>query len=320
VLLGGAEESWFWSGAEEGMGAGAGYFSGALFKGMGVTGGYGADENRDGAITLTEMKRYLLDNHGASTPQCYPEEDDFVLFRYDADAYSGRRRDSVVEGVTFGEDVLSAADPTVTFSFTMLKPAQVAYQLVYQQGGKWNFDESTFQWDNAELYGEYGDAPGYLSPGMKERSLTLSRDDTGSYGYVLLQMQTIQDGVPSVVCSRVLCVPPESGDPLLEILSAESFCPELNQEMNFVVHHQYPCELTVTVEDMNGNTVRRLASRQPSRPEQLLPRGSTLCWDGRTAEGTAAEQGLYRLRVKAYVGEEVYEALSEPFVLLSPHG
>lgn len=55
---GGEEESWYWSGEVGGERlAGAGYFSGALADALSRTGSFGADENRDGAITLTELRR-----------------------------------------------------------------------------------------------------------------------------------------------------------------------------------------------------------------------------------------------------------------------
>ena len=55
---GGAEESWFWSGDIDGEElTGAGYFSEALVRAISAKGGYGADDNRDGAVTLTELKR-----------------------------------------------------------------------------------------------------------------------------------------------------------------------------------------------------------------------------------------------------------------------
>lgn len=318
---GGAEESWFWSGQEDGASlTGAGYFSGALVNGLSAKGGYGADNNRDGVITLTELKRYLHDNHGESTVRTYPEEADFPVLTYDATSFTGRRRDSMIEGVSFAGDILSAESPAVEFSFTVLQPVQVAYQVIYQRDGRWDFDHGKIYFDNAERYGAYGDAKGYLSPGMKERTLTLDVADAGSYGYVLLQILAMNEGVPSLIASRVLCVPPSSGDPMLSILTDESFTPDQKEELSFVVGHQYPCEMTVTIEDMDGKTVRRLASRQPTRPEQLSPRGSSYCWNGKKNNGEDAPEGVYRIRVKAYIGGETYEIVSEPITLLDSHG
>lgn len=111
-------------------------------------------------------------------------------------------------------------------------------------------------------------------------------------------------------------MPPEEGDPELEVLPEASFTPGAWDELAFVVHHRYPCELTITVEDMEGETVRRLISREPTRPEQLQPLGSAYCWNGRLSDGTLAPAGQYRIRVKAYVGNGRYETLSEPFLLL----
>lgn len=318
---GGAEESWFWSGTVgESRLSGAGYFSGALVSALSTAGGYGADDNRDGAITLTELKRYLLLSHGASTVRTYPEEDDFPVLTYDATSYTGRRRDSVLESVSFDGGVLDPANPTVEFSFNMLRPAQVAYQIVYQRDGRWDFNRAQLIYDNTERFGAYGDAPGYLSPGMKERTLTLDPDETGGYGYVLLQIITISAGEPSLAFSRVLCAPPAYGNPELSIDPAESFVPDVREELTFVVSHRYPCELTVTIEDLDGQTVRRLASRQPSRPEQLCPRGSTFTWNGRLSGGEPAAPGLYRIRVKAYIGDETYETVSEPVALAESAG
>ncbi len=313
---GGAEESWFWSGMEEGEAlVGAGYFSGAVVRGLSVAGGYGADANRDGTITLTELKRYLYDNHGASTVQTYPEEDDFSLMTYDAASYTGRRRDGVIEGMNFETDVLTLLEPAVDFSFTVQRAVQVAYQVVYQRQGRWDFDHSRLIYDNAERFGAYGDMPGMLSPGMKERSLLLDLTDADSYGYALLQVITQSGGQPTLISSRVLCVPPLEGDPLLAIQPQDAFCPSAGQELGFVVQHRYPCELTITIEDETGQTIRRLTSRQASRPQQLLPRGSAFCWNGLTSAGEMAAPGAYTIRVKAYVGQQVYE-ISYPGVLL----
>ena len=313
---GGAEESWFWSGTEDQPLSGAGYFSGALVSGMSIAGSFGADSNRDGEITLTELKRYIRANHGASTPHTYPEDSDFVVFRYDASAMTGRRRDADVEALTFAGDVLEGELPQVDFAFTVLRPTRVAYQLVFQQKGKWDFAASRVLWDNTES----DTVEGYLAPGMKERTLAFDREDTGSYGYVLLQMLAIDGGGPSLISSRVLCAPPLTGDPLLSVETDEFFCPELHQEMNAVVQHEYPCELTVVIENAREQVVRRLASRQATRPEQLKPMGSSFCWDGRLADGSIAPEGEYRIRVTAWVGAEKYESASDWFALLVPIG
>lgn len=300
---GGAEESWFWSGMEKGEAmVGAGYFSGAVVRGLSAAGGYGADANRDGTITLTELKRYLYANHGASTVQTYPEEEDFALMTYDADSYNGRRRDSVIEGMSFETDVLTPLEPTVDFTFTLQRAVQVAYQVVYHRQGRWDFDHSYLIYDNAES------ASGLLSPGLKERSLTLDLTAEDSYGYALLQVITQSAGVPTLISSRALCVPPTEGDPQLSIQAQATFAPSTGQELCFAVQHAYPCELTVTIEDASGQTIRRLAARQASRPQQLSPQASTFCWNGLTTTGEAATPGTYTIRVKAYLGQQTYEA------------
>ena len=126
--------------------------------------------------------------------------------------------------------------------------------------------------------------------------------------------------MPSVAASRVLCIPPESGDPHLAVSAPAFFAPEDGEELIFNVLHDFPCELTVTIEDMDGRTIRRLSSRQGTRPEQLDPAGSAFTWDGVRTGGDLAAEGLYRLRVKAYVNDEKYELVSEPVMLLGVSG
>ena len=146
---GGAEESWYWSGDIDGERlAGAGYFSEALVRAISTRGSYGADDNRDGGITLTELKRYLLEHHGASAVRTYPENADFPIFTYDAARYTGRSREALIEGVSYESDVLTADDPTVYFTFNVVSQVQVAYQLVYHRGGRWDFDHAELLYDN----------------------------------------------------------------------------------------------------------------------------------------------------------------------------
>lgn len=318
---GGAEESWFWSGDIDGERlAGAGYFSGALVRALSEEGGYGADDNRDGSITLTELKRYLLDNHGASVVRTYPEESGFTVFTYDVSAYTGRRRDALIEGVSFESTVLPAEEPTVNFTFNVVSSVQVAYQLVYHRNGRWDFDNAQLIYDNNGNFSAWAMAGRTLTPGMKQRAITINRAEAGSSGYVLLQLLTIDRGTPAVACSTVLCVPPESGDPLLSVDTPAAFCPGNWEELTFNVAHSVPCELTVTIIDMDGKTVRRLSSRQPSRPEKLDPAGTCFTWDGLLNDGTPAVDGMYRIKVRAYVGSEKYEFISEPIFLLAMLG
>ncbi len=318
---GGAEESWFWSGEIDGERlAGAGYFSGALVRALSAEGGFSADDNRDGVITLTELKRCLLDSHGASVVRTYPEESDFAVLTYDASSYTGRRRDALIEGVSFESDVLLPEEPTVNFTFNVVRSVQVAYQIVYHRQGRWDFDNAQIIYDNNGSFGAWPLAGRSLAPGMKQRAITISRSEARDSGYVLLQLLTIDRGIPAVVCSRVLCVPPETGDPELSVSSPEGFCPEAFEELTFVVRHGVPCEMTVTIVDGEGKTVRRLSSRQISRPEMLDPSGTSFTWDGLTSEGVLAEEGEYWIRVRAYVGDERYEVLSAPVKVLVPVG
>ena len=215
-----------------------------------------------------------------------------------------------IEGITFSGDTLSADAPVIDFSFNVVRTAQVAYQLVYRRQGIWDFDQSTLIYDNNGDFGSYAIAGRTLSPGLKERSITLNTADAQSSGYVLLQILVIEKGLPSVVWSKVLCVPPTTDDPQLRVHVQDTFCPESGEELTFVVYHGVPCELTVTIEDEAGQTVRRLSSRQASRPEQLSALGSTFCWNGTDSQGKLVNAGLYRVRVKAYVGTERYEVES----------
>ncbi len=318
---GGAEESWFWSGEINGEQlAGAGYFSGALVRALSVEGGFCADDNRDGVITLTELKRCLLDTHGASVVRTYPEESEYAVLTYDVTRYTGRSRDALVEGVYFESDVLLPEEPTVYFTFNVVSSVQVAYQIVHHRQGRWDFDNAQLIYDNNGDFREWSLPGRTLSPGMKQRAITIDRAEAADSGYVLLQLLTIERGVPAVVCSRVLCVPPEAGDPQLSVDMPMAFCPDGFEEMTFIVRHEVPCEMTVTIIDDQGRTVRRLSSRQTSRPEMLAPAGTCFTWDGMDSDGLRAPDGMYRVKVRAYVGEERYEFISEPVYLLAMVG
>ena len=311
---GGAEDSWFWAG-NEGETTGAGFFTGTLIRGISGRGGYGADANRNGRITLGEVRDYLRQHHGASTVHLYPSDGAEELLMYNREAYNPRAAQAEVTNVAFEDGMLSGHNPLIHFSFTVTRPIQVAYQLVYQRDGKWDFPNSTLMWDDGEHSGAFGDAVGYMSPGYKEREVILKQPEEGDYGYVLLQILTYRDGQPALISSRVFAVTPEDANPQLEMNVPSTHDME-EGEMALFIGHIYPCELSVTVEDEAAHPVRRLMNLTPSRPENLRPMGTSHTWDGLDDQGRPVPEGHYRLRVKANLGGKTYEKLSNPFLLI----
>lgn len=306
---GGAEDSWMWSGDND---TGGGYFTNALYYALSSIGSFCGDANRDGVVTLTELKLYLKNNLGASTARCYPEGSDFPIMTYDAAALSGRRHTAVLEGLSFETDLLEEAVPQVDFTFTMLRSARMAYQLVTQQDGQWDFANATLLWDETE--------GGALSVGTKERTLTLQREEADAMDWVLLVILTRDNGTMIPVASKLLCIPPLSGDPELTVETAGSFCPELGQEMPLLLNHTMPCQISCWVVTEAGEVVCRLASRLATRPENMVPGGTSLYWNGRQSDGTPAEAGWYRVKATAWVGDTAYNTLSAPFELTVPLG
>lgn len=305
---GGTEESWFWSGPTS-LQSGSGYFTGSLVRGISAAGNYGADGNRDGAITLSEIQRYLLANHGASTIRVYPEDSGFVVASYNRTSANRLNRNALVDGLTFEEGALSIASPAIRFSFTVLQPIRMVYQLVYQKDGAWDFEDAELIYDDDDRGSLPGQQRGTLQPGYKERRITLETyDEDYGEGYVLLQLLALQGSSVTVVGSTVLCIPPSDADPSLTVTAPKTFCPDLGEECTLTVNHSVPCELTVSVTDADGRLIRRLASREPTRPEQLVPTASTFTWSGRLSDGTYAPAGTYTLRVSAVVGDTRWRA------------
>ena len=317
---GGSEESWYWSSKDKNSGVvqGASYFSSALTDGLGYHGEYGADLNRDGAITLTESYRYLIENHSASTPQSYPQEDDFVLFTYDklAAAQTPPPEVSIISGITFYDTVLDANQNMVSFEFTVEKPVKMAYQLVYYRNGKWQFSSAKLEYDTQEIACDFGDQPGAISAGRKQRTLELSPQGDDTYGYVMVQLVTIDRDKTTVHGSRVLSVLPVSGDPELSVKTDASLNPTKGRELSILVNHKYPCLLSVSVIDAAGKTVKRLTSYQPTRPQQLTPSGSFFYWNGLMSDGNPAAPGDYTVKVTAQIGDAQFTAASQPFSII----
>lgn len=300
---GGTEDSWYWS-SGDGTDAGSGFFTDCLVRGISSTGNAAADENLDHAVTLDELHRYLLRSHGASCAQAYPEVCEDEIFRLPE--RQRVNRGALLQRVCFGSGALSIASPAISLSFTVLQPTRVAYQLVYQRGGSWDFDHALLIWDQPELPGQL---PGSLEPGYKERTISLrTRDEDYGEGYVLLQVLAVRGSRTVVGASTVLCIPPADGDPQLRVRSVSTFNPSVGEEACIFVEHAIPCELSVRVIRSDGTTAARLMTNEPTRPQQLIPSGTTITWNGRLRDGTEAPDGDYTIRVTAVVGDEIWEA------------
>ena len=306
---GALEESWYWSN----KGQGAFYFTQALTQGLSAGSGYPADANRDGAVTLSEIYQYLLLSHAASTPQVYPQNDDTVIYRYDPDAFSPDR--SPVMDVTFSGSTLNRDGGEISIEFIATRPTRIAYQIVYQRGGKWEFDNAQLIYDGAERFTVFGDEPGAISAGHKVRTVRLGRLEDESHGYVLVQLVSIDEGRLTVHAGRVLCVPPDAGD--LQLTAELSGQPggTDGREMCIFIGHDFPCALSVAILDENDKVVHRVCHRQSTRPARIEPDGSVFYWDGRLKDGSSAAPGTYRVRAQAHINDATITVLSAAFTI-----
>ena len=316
---GAMEESWYWNtgeSTEPDVAAryeqGAFYFTQALCQSMSLRYGYPADANRDGNITLKELYTSLLENHAASTPQVYPQDDGFVVFSYDINDPKRSNTDrSPIGDITFSSSTLSATNQQLTLEFIALRPVQVAYQVVNQRDGEWRFDEAQLLYDDMEQYTAYGDEQGAISPGRKVRTLSLNVQSGQSGGYVLVQLVSIEDGKLTVHSGRVIAIPPGQGDLELGVEVANRYSLKNPRELAIFVRHAYPCQLSVSIIDRAGKTVRRLCHRQSTRPLKIVPEGSTFYWDGMDKNGQPVNAGQYSIQVTGYMSERTFNAESE---------
>ena len=301
---GGSEDSWYWRSDDSGNLHGAGYFTSILTRGCDAYAGYPADADRDGQITLREAYQWLRGHYAVSTAQAYPEQDaSFVLFACGEEAETTGLTD-----IEFEETVFSGGTNSLRFSFGLGIPMRIAYQLVYFRQGAWDFP-------NAVQIAE----PDVLQPGFYERALTLhlADEDEDVSGYLMVQVFSLEDERPVLHESRLISVLPLSGDIALSVECPARFRAGLGSEMPVTVRHDIPCVLTVSIQNMRGETVRYLAYEQQSRPQHLVPEGTCLYWDGSLAAGTPAAAGYYLIRVQTEIGGETYQAYSPLFVLLN---
>ncbi len=318
---GAMEESWYWSasGAAQATGEandqqGAFYFTQMLSQSLNPRYGSTADANRDGNVTLSELYRALLENHAASTPQVYPQEDDFVVFSYDPSQRASLDSSALspIGDITFSSSTLSREDNQLTLEFIVLRPVRVAYQIVYRQDGKWCFGDAQLLYDDVERYAAFGDEEGAVSPGRKVRTLSLNLQNGEASGYVIVQLVSIENGKLTVHAGRVIAVEPDVGDPGLGVETAAAYTAGGPRELAVFVQHACPCELSVSVVNAQGETVRRLCHRQSTRPLKIEPEGSVFYWNGCGRDGAPVAPGVYTVQVTGYMGDGTFTAQSAP--------
>jgi len=304
---GGSEASWYWHGTEDAQSSGASYFATVLANALGAKGDHAADVNVDGQITLSEAYSFLWDNYAASTPQVYPQQDDYVLYAYDP--MEETAADKAITDITFEDTLLLAGESDVSFSFTVHRQVELYYQIVYHENGSWQFGIAQHFLDGEQ-------ADGTVLPGRKIRTLSLDTGDRDAYGYAMIQLITLENGRPVFQGARLLCVQPADGEATLAVSTDGGFIPELGQELSIMVQHDVPCGLTVNILDAYGKTVRRLSYAQPTRPQQLYPNATTFYWDGKTNGGEMAAPGQYAVQIRVKLGGKTYRLESAPFSLL----
>lgn len=300
---GGRELSFNWA-SGTGEQTGGSYFMLALLQGLGEGGRHQADMNGDGAVTLREAREYLREGYGASGAQVYPENDDFVLFYCRMPAENAPI--NTVTDLTFDETVLSAGERELSFSYTLNRPARLAYRLVYEKDGEWRFD-------TPEIFEEGGGRDGLVRPGRKQRSLTLGAGDK-VYGYVLFFLVAMEHDRVEPLASAIITVEDTVGE-TARAMSASHFYPEEGQEMPIHIVHDKPCSYSVRIRNGQGEVVAAPWTDVASRPLRMSPEGSMVYWNGRDVGGALMPPGLYWAEVLVKSGDKSVLLFTDAFAL-----
>lgn len=300
---GACEASWQWQGTQHSVSGGS-YFTTLLVNGL--LGHHAADINKDNTVTVNEAFSYICENMAASTPQRYPQfTGDLPLYTYSDDPSA---IPPAISGLTFDDTLLSPEQSDILFSFTVNRQTKLYYQLVYYTKGKWDFENASFFHDTQE-------SDVFLTPGRKQRKLTLDAQSHEDSGYVMIQLFSVEEETPIFVGGRLLCIQPGSGQVQLQVTTANAFDPFTGKELGILVTHDVPCTLSVTVRDVSGKTIRRLSYASPTRPLQLESGATPFYWDGRDNRGRMAAPGKYYIHVQTNIGDTRFTAESDFFIL-----
>lgn len=303
---GAREPSILWTDPRGGLSGGS-YFAQAMVSGLSAQGGFAADANRDGVVTLAELLSHQRLYYGASSPQLYPEGDPLPLFTYEAAQAAGGA--GVITNLSLNQQLLGPEDGEIRFSYTLNQPARVAYQLVYQHQGNWRFDLP-------QSITQPGDDQGLVSAGRKEAALRPAESQSPLSGYLLMLLITVEEDRAFPQALPVLAVRRGGGDPRLRVSASPAFTPLRGEEAAFLIRHDGPLALTALIRDEAGDLVATLLADVPTRPLHLVPEGTAVYWNGLTHSGEPAPPGEYRLYVTAQVSGHHYTAQSQPVTLL----
>lgn len=302
---GALEPSFLWT---DGAGTvqGGSFFAHALTEGISAQGLYAADGNQDGLITLSELYTHQLQAYGASTPQVYPQQDDFVVFAYRTPYLTPKSR--LVTRLLLESAIIREAGEPIHFSYTLNRESRLAYQLVYMDQGEWQFQ-------NPQSIADTGRGDGVVLPGRKEVSFEIAEGMQNLSGYLLLMLITVFEDRSRPLACVLTSVQTQESDPMLRVHSVPGFTPGMGEEAAFIVRHTGAVEYTARIINGEDKTVTYLQLNQLSRPLHLKDEGSCLYWDGKTSAGAFAPTGRYRLKVTAYVGSQKYETTGDWFNL-----
>ncbi|NMD38833.1 MAG: hypothetical protein GYA87_09175 [Christensenellaceae bacterium] len=309
---GGSEDSWYWSSSGDGslVLQGAGYFSSALARALSKENNYPADLNRDENISLFELYNYLYYNHAPSVPQVYPYGDNFSIFTY---SKQNIVRDEHISNLTFETTVISSNNPYVSFNFIVEKPIIPVYQIVYFENGKWQFNKAQFIYDIASRTNQEG-VYNNLRPGLYNRKISINH--SGSGGYALIYVHQLSGKTMRFISGKVLSVLPDDGLEKVQVMTDTAFQPLYGQELPITIQHNVPCLMDINIVDNNGNLINTIKYNEPTRPQNLLPKGSTFVWNGKDNMGNFAKPGMYSVSISCKLPKQTVSFSSKPFELL----
>lgn len=282
----GNESSWYYD--SEGLQNGAvSYFASALSSGLGLYGAVEADMNGDGNVSLYELHQHLSASVCSSSSQLISSRASEVFMP----TAKGQMLSRPLSGFSFSGSLVPADDPTLDFSFTATRETSVQYRLIEFENGSWN-------WEKAQTFMD-SDLP--LLPGRHSRMLTLPTVMPQDSGYLMLQVFSVSGGELLLCAEKMIAVvPSSSSEDTLTLSSPDAYSDPGISELPIAVSLGMPAEITVTIRDLQGNTVRRLSSSALTRPSD--DHTLHLYWNGRDSKGNVVQEGLYWLTAETLSG------------------